>query len=267
MSPLVFGLYKFAKYFAYPYTWLALCLGLLTLLTLLPITPPRLRWIRLCTVMACTIVFFLGNPFVATQLAGHIEQRAAVIDLNEGRHFDSIVVLGGGVMGKGTLRQRVEPSSLSLRRTFCGVELFSQGLAPRLLLVGGDGSIFKEGPIESVTMQRLAIQLGVPEGAIVVEGRSRNTYENAVNTKRLLGSASVLVVTSALHLPRALALFKNQGIEATGYPCGYYSRNRPSDDWDIHPFAVMPTVDALATNTRSFNELIGIAIYWVIGKI
>lgn len=267
MSPLLFGLYKLAKFFIYPYTWLALSIGLLTFFALLPITPQRLRWIRLCALMACTIVFLLGNPFVATQLAGHIEQRASVIDPNKERHFDSIVVLGGGAMGKGTLRPQAEPSNLSLRRTFCGIKLFSQGLAPRLLLAGGDASIFKEGPIEAVTMQQLALQLGVPEGAIVVEGRSRNTYENAVHTKRLLGSATVLVVTSALHLPRALALLKKQGLKATGYPCGYSVRNRPSDDWDIHPFAIIPTVEALSTNTKSFNELIGIAVYWGIGKI
>ncbi len=267
MSPLVFALYKFAKFFIYPYTWLAMCLGVLTITAWRPISPHRLWWIRFLAVTACAIVFLLGNPLVATYIAGHIEQRALILHPHQQRHFDSIVVLGGGAMAKGTLRPQVEPSNPSLRRTFCGSELFSQGVAPRLLLTGGDASIFKDGPIEAVIMQKLALQLGVPEGAILVEGRSRNTYENAVQTKRLLGSASVLVVTSALHLPRALGLLKKQGMDAIGYPCGYSVRNRPSENWDIHPFAIIPTVGALDTNTKSLNELIGIAVYWGLGKI
>lgn len=177
------------------------------------------------------------------------------------------MVLGGGVAGKGTLRPSDELLDLSLKRTICGVDLFVQGVAPRILFSGGDASIFGSGPKEALEMKRLARRLGVPEGAILIEDQSKTTYENALATKRLIGSAPILLVTSASHIPRALGLFRKQGLDATPSPCGYTVKNRPGERWQGSPFDLLPDVGALKISTTAIAELVGMLVYWVTGKL
>ena len=267
LSPFLFGLYKLLKFLIYPFTWLCLLVGALTLMVFLPVSPQRLRWVRLLSTSACLVTLILGSPIVAAILLGLIEQQAKPLDPSTARRFDAIVVLGGGVEAQGTLRPRTELTSSSTRRTICGSDLFQQGWAPRLLLTGGDASVFGKGPKESIEMKRLARRMGVPEEALLVETRSRTTYENAVETKRILNEASVLVVTSASHIPRAVALFRKQGLDATGYPCGYEVTNRPGNVRDIDPFDLIPRVEALSAATKAVNELIGTVVYWIVGKL
>ncbi len=267
MSPFVFGLYKLVKFLIYPYTWLTLILGAIAVLAFLPLSPHRLRWIRVSALGACLVVFIVGNPLVASTMVGLIEERARALEFSTPGHFDAIVVLGGGVKAQGTLRPTTELTQSGMQRTICGANLFAQGMSPRLVLTGGDASIFGSGPKESLIMKRLARRLGVPDGAIAVESSSRTTYENAVETERLLGKASVLVVTSASHIPRALALFRKQGLNAEGYPCGFKAKDRPGDAGEMTPFDFIPTLGALQVSTQAINELVGIVAYWTAGKL
>lgn len=124
-----------------------------------------------------------------------------------------------------------------------------------------------DGPIESTEMKRLALRLGVPEAAMITEDRARNTYENAVETKRLLGEAWILLVTSASHVPRALALFRKQGLTVTPFPCGYLVRDRPWQGWDGNPFDLIPEAEALGETTIALTEIVGTIIYRATGKI
>lgn len=267
LSPFFFGLYKLAKFAVYPFTWLCALLGVLTLLLVFPVSPRRLRWIRILAASAFCLALFLGNEIVAETLVGLLEQQAPPFDSSSTKQFDAIVVLGGGAASKGTLRPSDELTDLSLKRTICGVDLFAQGFAPRLVLSGGDATIFGSGPKEAIEMKRLAQRLGVPDEAILIEDQARTTYENAVATKRLIGPASILLVTSASHIPRALGLFRQQGLDATSSPCGYTSTNRPGESWQGNPFDLLPNVVALKKNTTVIVELVGMLVYWVTGKL
>lgn len=266
LSPFLFGLYKLAKYAIYPFTWLTLAVGAVTVLAFLPASPRRLRWIQILSVLACVVIFISGSPLVAGKFLGLVEGQAQPLDRSGSNQFDAIVVLGGGVQREGTLRPRTELTDPSMRRTTCGSDLFREGWAPRLVLTGGDASIFGQGPKESIEMKKLALRLGVPEGTITVETRSRTTYESAVATRRMLGQASVLLVTSASHMPRALGLFRKQGLKPGGYPCGYMVQDRPGD-WSGTPLDLLPSVGALTESTKAINELVGTVVYWLIGKI
>ena len=126
------------------------------------------------------------------------------------------------------------------------MDLYQQGYAPTLVLTGGDGQVFGTGPQEAVEMKRWAVRLGVPESATMIDTEARNTYENATGTKRLLGPASILLVSSASHLPRAVPVFTKQGFRVTPAPCDYVSRNLPRESWDdIDLFDVLPSDIAL----------------------
>ena len=116
---------------------------------------------------------------------------------------DAIVVLG--CRGPAALRRRLE----------IGIRLFEVGAAPLLVLSGG-GS----GPVpEAELMRRAAIADGVPPTALLIDIVSRDTFENARETARLLsarGLRSVLLVSDRVHLPRAALLFRLAGLRIAG---------------------------------------------------
>jgi uncharacterized SAM-binding protein YcdF (DUF218 family) len=268
LSPLWFGLYKLVKYAVYPLSWVALLLGLTAVLAFLPPSPLRHRWIRRLALSAFLALWLLSMPITANLLLGTLEAWSPPPEPAALPRFDAIVVLAGGVRAKGTLRPAHELVDLTRQRTACGADLFLQGLAPKLLLSGGDAAIFGHGPKEAAEMKRWARRLGVPETAILLEDRSRTTYENAVYTKRILGDASVLLVTSASHLPRATALFRKQGLRVTPYPCGYRVRHRPADGWDeLTVFHFIPDVWSLDKTTDAVIEMAGFLLYRLAGKL
>jgi uncharacterized SAM-binding protein YcdF (DUF218 family) len=116
---------------------------------------------------------------------------------------DAIVVLG------------CPPSPRLDRRLARGVELWRCGLAPVLLLSGGG-----RGPEpEALVMRRAAAARGIPEAAMLVETRSRDTLGNARETARLLqthGWSSIVLVSDRTHLPRAALLFRLAGVRVAG---------------------------------------------------
>jgi uncharacterized SAM-binding protein YcdF (DUF218 family) len=123
---------------------------------------------------------------------------------------DAIVVLGCRLRPDGTA------SPALARRVARGITLYRQGAAPFLVVSGGGVGRVPEAEI----MRRIAIAGGVPEKAVIVEPRSRNTFENARETARLLaarGLVSVLLVSDRVHLPRAALLFRRAGLKIVGW--------------------------------------------------
>ena len=268
LTPFFFSFYKFVKYAAYPLTWIVLLLGVATVLALLPFSPKRLRWVRQLLMSSLLLLVALSSPLIATPLIGSLESWHRTPQLTPTDRFDAIVVLGGGINAKGSLRPITEPSSDSRNRTTCGVDLYQQGYAPTLVLTGGDGQVFGTDPQEAVEMKRWAVRLGVPESATKIDTEARNTYESATGTKRLIGSASILLVSSASHLPRAVPVFTKQGFRVTPVPCDYASQNLPLENWaDIDPFDVLPRDIGLQHTRETVVEVAGMVIYWLAGKL
>ena len=268
LTPFFFGLYKFVKYGLYPLTWVLLLLGAATILAILPFSPTRLKWLRRLVISSLLLLVMLSSPLIATPLISSLEGWYRPPQLTPSGRFEAIVVLGGGVHEKGSLRPTTELSSSSRNRVTCGVDLYQQGHAPTLVLTGGDARIFGTGPQEAVEMKHWAVRLGVPESATMIDLGPRNTYENATGAKRLLGPASILLVSSASHLPRAVSVFTKQGFRVTPAPCDYVSQNLPGESWDdLDLFDFLPDDDALQHTTEAVTEVAGIVIYWLAGKL
>ena len=267
LSPFLFGLYKLVKFAVYPYTWLCLVTGALAVLAFLPSSPARLRRLRILAVASVTIVWIVGTPLVSTIAAGLLESRYEPFDRATTARFDAVVVLGAGIVGKGSLRPADQLTGLSMQRTLCGVDLLAEGRAPKLVLSGGDGTIVGEGPKEAMEMRRLAIRLGVPEQAVLIDDRARTTYENALGVKGVLGKGSILLVTSASHMPRAAGQFRKQGFTVTPAPCTYRLQAWP-DIWsNFDPLDVVPSLGAFDVFTNALTETIGMITYWATGKL
>ncbi len=269
LTPFFFGLYKLVKYGVYPLTWVVGCAGFTAILAWLPPTPSRRRLVRLAATMTCLLLLLVTTPIVANPMVSLLEGWPATRAAHSETPPQAIVVLGGGVADKGTLRPSVELSPESRVRTLCGADLYRQGLAPTVLITGGDASLFGSGPAEADVMKAWAIRLGVPESSILIDDRARTTYENALGAKRLLGdNASILLVTSAGHLLRATALFEKQGFRVTPSACGFHARERASEVWNhLTIFDLLPTSWALQRTTEAVGEAAGILVYWLAGKL
>lgn len=137
-----------------------------------------------------------------------------------------IVVLGGGVRSDTNAPPNTQLSSASLSRLVEGVRLYrlyqSQHQPEKLILSGG--RVFGK-PAEAGVMQNIAVILGVNPADIELEKGSRDTYEEARYLQQQLGTQRFLLVTSAYHMPRAIALFKKAGLNPIAAPTQYFGDN------------------------------------------
>ena len=162
---------------------------------------------------------------------------------------DAIVILAGG----------------DGKRLIKGISLFHKKFSPLIIMSGGSGSIFDQSRKEALLMKEIAMDLGVPEERIIVETESRNTRENATNTKQILdkiGAKRVLLVTTACHMPRSNALFKKIGVDAVPVASDFFIKPNPYD-----PFSFIPNAGDLRTSSMAIHEYIGIIAYRMKGWI
>jgi uncharacterized SAM-binding protein YcdF (DUF218 family) len=127
------------------------------------------------------------------------------------RPADAIVVFGAGISPDGT------PSLALCDRVRTGCLLYKQGLAPVLIFSGG-----REQPIDEPTMmKRLAVEMGVPAKAILLDPDGLNTDATVNNCRRLLpamGAGRILAVSHFYHLPRVKMAFARAGIDVYTVP-------------------------------------------------
>ncbi|MCS7218016.1 MAG: YdcF family protein [Thermus sp.] len=160
-----------------------------------------------------------------------------------------IVVLGAAQYGG-------KPSPALERRLEAALALYRQGQAPRVAVAGGrmPGDRYSEGEVGC----RYLAQRGVPEGALLCETQSQNTYENLLFLKPHL-RGRVLLVTDAPHLGRALFLARLLGLEAEGhpvpgpYPLGYWAREALYRLWLYLGLKPLQGLKGLPTASRRPN--------------
>jgi uncharacterized SAM-binding protein YcdF (DUF218 family) len=152
-------------------------------------------------------------------------------------------------------------------RLFQSYQLYQQGRVKKILLTGGSGSVLHPEKTEADKVRDFLISLKVPEQDIILENASRNTYENAINTAQWISkndsSAKCLLVTSALHMPRALGCFKKTGLNIIPYTADRLSEPRQFDPENL----LIPNPDNLNKWSFLFKEMIGILAYKMKGYI
>lgn len=176
-----------------------------------------------------------------------------------------IVVLGGGFEGAINLaRGGYELNSGGDRFVETAV-LARRYPAARIVVTGGTGALLLAGEGDADTAPRLLAALGVEPERLILENRSRNTYENAVFTRELVSPGpgeTWLLVTSAFHMPRSKALFDKAGFATLPWPVDY----RTSGEEGVGLFTDNAN-DALQNTTLAIREWIGLFAYWLTGRI
>ncbi|WP_233186217.1 YdcF family protein [Thermotoga sp. KOL6] len=165
-----------------------------------------------------------------------------------------IVVLGGGVERGTRLGDSLKDSTL--RRLMAGFQIHKETGFPVLLSGGG----FSQIKPEAVVMKEYLLSLGVSEKDILVESRSKNTYENAIFTKEILGGDTpIILVTDSIHMRRALFTFKRFFKTVVPYPAGCYFGTPEFIDF-------FPNSTSFYLNSRAVYEWIGILWYNLKGR-
>ena len=214
-----------------------------------------LHWQRSAVVLSMLAIgwtLFWSVPRNAEWLRESLEARHEMTAPDAYPTADAIVVLGGGWYG-WVKRPDVDVDDLKYSRLAEGVRLYDAGRAPRVILSGGgDGK-----RSEAETMARGADRLGIPASALLLEERSTDTEGNAQYTARLAqanGVRSILLVTSAMHMPRASRLFRNAGLSVVEAPVPEppsVRGDRWSDRW-------IPSPRALWRSGRALKEYAGL---------
>lgn len=183
-------------------------------------------------------------PACSEWIRGTLERRHPLVDEASLPVADAIVVLGGGHYVRHW-RSNMTPDELRGSRLAMGARAWMAGRAPVVVLSGG-GS-----PSEASVMAAAIGKLGVPASALLLEQQSRNTEDNATNTARLAsehGIRCMLLVTSALHMPRARFLFERAGLDVVPVPVPEYAHPDGRRDWWL------PARGALWRSGRALKE-------------
>ncbi len=229
------------------------------------------RWVLWLGLAAFLLLWLGGNRLVSMVLVRSLEWQYFPPSVLP--HADVIVLLGGGEEPVSP-PQPLAGINDTGDRIIYAAWLYQQGAAPHVLASGGvvgvDGPALQPG---AEVMGQLLTMLGVPPGALWLEPRSQNTYENAVETKELLdpkGIRRIILVTSALHMPRARAIFAKQGYDVIPAPTDYGVTEASwsyylTPDPTVQIFNLFPTAEALHDTMRVVKEYTGILVYGLRG--
>jgi uncharacterized SAM-binding protein YcdF (DUF218 family) len=206
---------------------------------------------------AAAVLWIFSVETVADGLST-LAERGVRSTMRPGVAYDAAVVLGGGVDPAASRVSRDTELNPAGDRVVAGYELFRSGRA-RYLLVSAGG----EDPSEEVEADFIAAlyrKLGVPEDRIAIDRESRNTRENALRSAAIVrerGWRTLLLVTSAAHMPRAAAAFRRAGLEVDLLPVDHrHGRRSPT---------LLPRADALDRSTAAIRELVGRLVYRMAG--
>jgi len=259
---MFFFLSKFLPLFAYP-------LGLACVLLIAALAVRRRpRWQTTLVALTLVVLWLSGTRPLAATLVRSLERQhlpPATVPRAE-----VIVVLGGGSRTADFPRSTPELNEAG-DRLLHAAWLYRQQAAPRILLSGGRIPLLGAATVpEAETMAEFMTMMGVPREALVLEKTSRNTYENAVEIKKILdreGLSRIILVTSATHMPRAYRIFTKMGLTVTPAPTDFLVTDK---DWvhltrpeiDVQLINLLPTAGNLEDLSTALKEYIGLAIYW-----
>ena len=206
---------------------------LLLLLALVLLARGRRVGCGLFLVLGILWTYALATPAVADVLLRSLERRIPPVVMHEIPAADAIVVLGGGV--RPTVAPRLGPDlNQTADRILYGARLYHADKAP-VIIVTGSRPYPNPGPTAAEAQAQILGELGVPQDAIVAPGDSTSTATDARVVHRVLRRREldkVLLVTSALHMPRALATFQAQGVSAFPAPTDIEATQvQPEKQW------------------------------------
>jgi uncharacterized SAM-binding protein YcdF (DUF218 family) len=187
------------------------------------------------------------------------------VPVKELGHYDAGIILTGFTTLEKSPHDRVYTNK-GADRFLHTLMLYKTGHIRKVIVSGGLGLLRKTRHSEAIEVKTLLLLAGVPEADILLENKSRNTYENAQFTRKLLRRhpelKSFVLVTSAFHMRRASACFKKAGIPHRIFPADFYASDRLA-----RVEYLFPSEEALSQWSRLVREIGGYLVYKVQGYL
>ena len=254
-----FILSKVLGFFALPSNVL-MAIGLLGLVLLCTRFRRLASWL---VVTSLALMAFVGMSPLGNVLLVPLEQRFPPCDASRAPPT-GIIVLGGGISPELSLARGAVALNDAAERITVAVELARHYPEARIIFSGGTGSLRSDAPLEAPFAVREFEALGIAHDRITAEEQSRNTIENAVFA-RLLADPQPgerwLLVTSAFHMPRAIAAFRAADFPVEACPVDWRTRG-PVDA--MRPFFSFTT--GLTHTDIAMHEWVGLLVYRLTGK-
>lgn len=175
-------------------------------------------------------------------------------------------IIPGGMANFDEEVKRIRFSE-SADRLFQAIYLYKNKQVKKLLISGGSGNVLDPELRESEIIRDYLIHIGVPENDILIESKSKNTYQNAQFTAKILNknnfTDSCLLITSAMHMRRAQACFKKAGIKIKPYPVSQILKTYKYSPDNV----LLPKAEALNSWQQLIHEIVGFIVYWLLGYI
>lgn len=174
-----------------------------------------------------------------------------LIDTLPSEKIQWVVVLGGGHASDPELPATGQISGASLSRLIEGIRIYRQ--LPQSNLVLSGGIVFDPKP-EARTMLEVASVLGVNQDNLILDIASKDSKDQAVRIKEIIDNERFVLVTSASHLPRAMALFQAQDMNPIPAPTDFWIKESQS----VNPGSLFPRIGNLKKMERAMHEYLGI---------
>jgi uncharacterized SAM-binding protein YcdF (DUF218 family) len=226
---------------------------------------------RACFVLAVGVLLICGNGWIVRGLTRHLEHQFPPLSsqpstLNpQPPQTDCIVVLSGGILPPRPPRPTIEVTEAGNRLLY-GAYLFRKGHAPRIICTGNVATGGLAARPAAADMAEFLEMLGIPKEAIITELKAEDTHQHGVYLGPLLrenGYKRVLLVTSAMHMPRSVGVFKKlcPGIEIIPAPTDFRAVDLLPMPWYRHIVEFIPTPANLLDFSDAMHEYLGIAYY------
>jgi uncharacterized SAM-binding protein YcdF (DUF218 family) len=225
------------------------------------------KFSKILILLALATLFIGGNRYLANSMARSLEWQYNTLDPVHA--VDLIVVLGGATEPEMTPRPMAEVNAAGDRIIYAA-KLYQEHPEARLLLSGGNIEFLDHSDSTPARdMADLLKLMGVPETAMILQDQSQNTYEDALYSCEKIKAAgykNIVLVTSAMHMPRSMKLFEKQGCTVIAAPTDYTITEiawqktwQPSFEEFI--INLVPSYSNLSQVTKSMKEYIGMFTY------
>ncbi|MFT3750157.1 MAG: YdcF family protein [Agriterribacter sp.] len=219
---------------------------------------------RRCFTGALIMLFFFSNPYIIKKLI--LAYQPEKYTMQNGEIYSAGIILGGFAgMNKADHKTYFNENVDRFLQTAL---LYKEGHIKKIVIAAGDASIINKNDFREADFARgQLVLLGIPLSDIFIDRNSRNTAENAVNSKKIIDSLGLpspyLLITSAMHMPRAMKTFSKAGLNIKPYPCAY--NVTPFEQYAIDEYLV-PSAVALRNWNGYLKEVVGLLMYRFLGR-
>ncbi|WP_131535998.1 YdcF family protein [Pedobacter nototheniae] len=243
---MLFILSKILFFFLKPIVWISILL-------LIALFSKNGRKRKPLILTAFILLFVFANSYLVGKVFNAYEAEYPI-----DKKFDVGIVLGGfsGINERNNQTQ----FNFSGDRLFQAIKLYKKGKISKILISGGSGNLINTKVKEADLTINYLREIGIPDADILIENQSRNTVENGKNSYAIIqkykANASVLVITSAWHIPRSKLIFNTVfGKDLSYYPTNYLGET----EYYFNDFLI-PSADALVKWELILKEWCGLIV-------